>query len=137
MTLIVKTFNLLPLLGTGLLLFGIGSCSSAGKNKRIKSFYCNGPAESPYRIAYIKGVKSTFLSPNDKIYDPLDLNYKKFIFEDSQFRVVGESALGPVIVGFRQKDCDNGADNSSPYVCTFTIGGLKRFGCGEVNFIKD
>jgi len=111
-------------------LLSFESCSSVGKNTRIKEFYCNGKAESPHRLAYVKGVKSTLISPNDNIYDPLTVKYKKFVFEDSQFRLVGESALGAVTVGFRQKECDNGAANSSPYVCTFTIGKLKRFGCG-------
>lgn len=119
-----------------ILLF-IGSCSSAGKNTRIKEFYCNGPAESPHRLAYIKGLKSTLLSPNDNVYDPLDVEYKKFIFEDNQFRIVGKSKLGAIVVGFQKKECDTGADNASPYVCTFTIGSLKRFGCGEVNYIND
>ena len=112
----------------------LSSCSSSGKNTKIKEFYCNGPSDNPHRLAYIKGVKSTLLSPNDNVYDPVEVKYTKFVFEDSQFRVVGKSALGDVVVGFRQKECDAGAANKSPYLCTYTIGKLKRFGCGEVNF---
>jgi len=129
--------NFFSKLALVLLLVFFNSCSTAGKNTRLKEFYCNGPAENPHRLAYVKGVKSTLLSPNDNVYDPVDVKYTKFIFEDSQFRVVGKSELGGVVVGFRQKDCDTGADNKSPYVCTFTVGKLKRFGCGEVNYIND
>lgn len=118
-------------------LFFIGSCSSAGKNTLIKEFYCNGQANSPHRLAYVKGVRSTLLSPNDNVYDPVEVDYKKFVFEKEQFRVVGESRLGDVIVAFKKKECDIGADNVSPYICTFTIGSLKKFGCGEVNYIND
>jgi hypothetical protein len=119
-----------------LILF-VGSCSTAGKNTLIKVFYCNGQANSPHRLAYVKGSKSTLLSPNDNVYDPVEVKYKKFIFEKKQFRIIGESALGDVIVAFQKKECDIGADNASPYVCTFTIGKLKKFGCGEVNYIND
>jgi len=104
--------NFFSKLALVLLLVFLNSCSTAGKNTRL-------------------------LSPNDNVYDPVDVKYTKFIFEDSQFRVVGKSELGGVVVGFRQKDCDTGADNKSPYVCTFTVGKLKRFGCGEVNYIND
>jgi|GEM_PF-3537804 len=119
------------------MLFLVSSCSSVGKNTLIKEFYCNGRAESPHRLAYIKGVKSTLMSPNDNIYDPVDVNYDKFVFEKNQFRIIGESKIGDVIVAFQKKECDIGADNKSPYVCTFTIGNLKKFGCGEVNYIND
>jgi len=77
------------------------------------------------------------LSPNDNVYDAIEVKYKNFMFEDSQFRIAGESSIGKVLVGFQQKDCDIGADNNSPYVCTFTIGKIKRFGCGEVVYIHD
>lgn len=115
--------------------FVFSSCSSAGKNKLIKEFYCNGPVKAPFKLSYIKSKKSELLSSADNIYDPLEVKYKKFTFEGEQFRVVGKSALGSVIVAFRKEECATQADNPSPFVCTFTIGKIKRFGCGEVSFL--
>lgn len=115
--------------------FVVSSCSSAGKNTLIKEFYCNGQAKTPFKLSYVKGKKSELLSATDNIYDPIEIKYKKFAFEGQQFRVVGESLLGPIVVAFRKEECKTAADNPSPFVCTFTIGKLKRFGCGEVSFL--
>ena len=113
------------------------SCSSVGKNKLIREFSCNGSAKTPHRLTYIKGQKEELLSPTDQIYDPLPIKLKKFVFEKDAFRAVGETALGSVLVAFKKEGCDIGADNLSPYICTFTIGGLKRYGCGEVTYFNE
>lgn len=113
----------------------VSSCSSVGKNNLIKEFYCNGEAKTPFKLSYIKGRKSELLSASDNIYDPIVVKYKKFTFEGEQFRTVGKTAIGSIVVAFRKQECKTAADNPSPFVCTFTIGKLKRFGCGEVSFL--
>jgi hypothetical protein len=129
-----KMFNLKPF-ALFVLFFGLSSCSSAGKNKLIKEFYCNGPVKAPFKLSYVKSKTSELLSSADNIYDPLEVRYTKFTFEGEQFRVVGETSIGSVLVAFRKEECKTEADNPSPFVCTFTIGKIKRFGCGEVSFL--